>query len=505
VARGEGARPVVLVGLFLTVVSGSLLLKASLVRPPGTVFVGTFYYRDDFYNYLSYVQQAADGALAFANKLAPPTAPARLVNLEWLLVGWLSRLLGGHILVAYRLFGGLVALVLVVLVDQVLRRAGIAPPRRLAGLLLVFVGGGLGGLLVAARALPVEHAYDVRAGLYPFVEVLANPHFVAGTALFLASLLEFAGGRPARGIALATALGLVRPYDLATLALVAVTAILLLDGRTDWLRRLLPLLGLLPILAWNVWLFVLSPGFGAFSSPRYTAVAPSPWQLALALAPAAILALTAARRGAGSDPEHRHRVYLALWAGAALALGALPLVPFSSQFLVGIGVPLLGLAAVGLSGMGRGWLEGAVPLLAGSSLLVVGLVGGTSPAWHVPAGRWRAAATTLRPLCQRGDLVLAPPDVGLYVGGLTACWPWVSHAGAPSYDVRNRAMRQFYEDSSPQGRSRFLAETGARFVVFPAARPRGEEWSPEDAGFRRLGGGEESDLAVFTREGRAER
>jgi hypothetical protein len=494
-----GSRPVVLVGLLLVVLSSSLLLKAALVRPRGTVFAGTFYYQDDFYNYLSYVQQAEDGALVFRNKLAPPTAPRRLVNVEWLLVGWLSWLLGGHVLVAYRVFGALAALVLVVLVDRALRRAGIAPGRRLAGLLLVFVGGGLGGLLVTMRVLPPERAYDLRAGLYPFVEVLANPHFVVGTALLLAALLELAAERPARGVLLGTVLGLVRPYDLAILAFVAFSATLLLARPRGWPRRRLPLLGLLPILAWNVWLFLLSPGFGAFSSDRYAVVAPSPGELALALGPAVVLAF-AAFRGPGFDAERRHRVYLALWAGAALALGALPIVPFSSQFLVGIGVPLLALAAVGLSGMRRLWLDAAVPLLAGSSLLVVGLVAGTSPAWHVPADRWRVAATTLRPLCRRGDLVLAPPDIGLYVGGLTACWPWVSHRAAPTFEARDRAARQFYSYTSAEERSQFLAETGVRFVVLPPPGAEGRGWSPAEAGFRRLDAREGSDLAVFARE-----
>jgi hypothetical protein len=499
VPRGEEARPVVLVGLLLTVLSGSLLLKASLVRPPGTVFVGTFYDRDDFYNYLSYVQQAEEGALVFGNKLAPPTARPMLVNVEWLLVGWLSRLLGGHALVAYRVFGGLAALVLVALVDRALRRAGIHPAKRLAGLLLVFVGGGLGGWLVAIGASPAEQAFDVRAGLYPFVEVLANPHFLAGTALLLASLLELAGGRPVRGIALGTLLGLVRPYDVAILALVAVAATLALSPPREWPRRLLPLCGLLPILGWNAWLFLGSSGFRAFSSRRYASVAPTPRELAFALGPAVLLALAALRRRAGSDAEHRHRVYLALWAGAALALGALPLFPFSAQFLVGIGVPLLALAAVGLSRTRGGWLEASMALLAGSSILIVGLVWGTSPAWHVPADRWRVAAV-LRPLCRRGDVVLAPPDVGLYVGGLTACWPWVSHAAAPTYEARDRAARRFYADPSREARSRFLAETGVRFVVFPGAGAAGAEWSPEEAGFRRLGGGTSLDLAVFVRD-----
>jgi hypothetical protein len=499
VSRPRGSRPVILVGLLLVVLSSSLLLKAALVRPRGTVFAGTFYYRDDFYNYLSYVQQAEDGALVFRNKLAPPTAPPRLVNVEWLLVGWLSRLLGGHILVAYRVFGALAVLALVALVDRTLVRAGIPPSRRLFGLLLVFTGGGLGGLLTVLRLLPPQRAFDLRAGLYPFLEVVANPHFVAGTALLLAALLAFAEDRPVVGCALGTVLGLVRPYDLAILGFVAFSATLLLARPRDWPRRLLPLLGLLPIFAWNVWLFLLSPGFRAFSNPRYVTVAPTLLQLALALGPAALVSLAVLLRRPASEGEHRHRLYLALWAGGAFALGVLPLVSFSTQFLAGIGVPLLGLAAVGLSGMRRGVLETAVPLLAGSSVLIVVFVSGASPLWHVPASRWRAAER-LRPLCRRGDVVLAPPDIGLYVGGLTACWPWVSHQAAPTFGARDRAARQFYADPSAERRSRFLAETGVRFVVFPVPAERGEGWSPEEAGFRRVDGGGPSDVAVFVRE-----
>ena len=103
--RGEWARPVVLTWLLLAGLSSALLLRATFSSPPGTVFVGTFYYVDDFYNYLSYVQQAEQGALVFRNKLAPPTLAPALVNLEWLLVGWLSALLGGWPLLAYRLVG----------------------------------------------------------------------------------------------------------------------------------------------------------------------------------------------------------------------------------------------------------------------------------------------------------------------------------------------------------------------------------------------------------------
>jgi hypothetical protein len=249
VTRGQWARPVVITWLLLAVVSGSLLLRAALTPPPGTVFVGTFYYVDDFYNYLSYVQQAEDGALVFRNKLASPTLPPALVNLEWLAVGWLATLLGGAPLVAYRLLGLFAVVPFVVVVDCWLGRGGLPTRQRLAGLLLVFTGGGLGGALVASGLLPGPRAYDLLAGLFPFVETVANPHFVVGTTLLAAALGAFAAGKPGRAVLLGTVLALVRPYDAALLAGVEALAVLVGRPPREWLRSLLPVAALAPALA----------------------------------------------------------------------------------------------------------------------------------------------------------------------------------------------------------------------------------------------------------------
>ena len=394
---GGGRRAALFVFLLLAAVSVSLALRAWLAPPRGTVFVGTFYHVDDFYNYLSYVEQAERGAFVFRNKLADPDLPPSLVNLEWLSVGWLSALLGGSPLVAYRVFGLLALAALVLGIERWLTRSGLPPDRRLAGLLLVCTGGGLGGLLLALGRLPGERALDVRTGAFPFVEAVANPHFVAGTALLLAALGAFATGRPATAAALGTVLGLVRPYDAALLAGIEGVAVLLTSPARDWPRRLLPVGALLPVLAYDVWLFLASPGFSAFSSPRYASLAPSATDLAVALGPAALLAVTAVRWRGGDGAGHRLR--LALWATLALLVLVLRPVSFSLQFIVGIGVPLLVLGAVGLARLPRGVLETAVPLMASTGAVVAWLCASPGPSRHAPAERWRVAAA-LRAVCR---------------------------------------------------------------------------------------------------------
>jgi hypothetical protein len=500
VRAGEGARPVVLTWLLLAGLSSALLVRATFSSPPGTVFVGTFYYVDDFYNYLSYVQQAEQGALVFRNKLAPPTLAPALVNLEWLVVGWLAALLGGAPLVAYRLVGLAALAVLVHQVDRWLVRGGLPPPRRLPGLLLVFTGGGLGWVLVALKG--GVRPYDVVAGLYPFVEALANPHFVVGTALLVTALGAFAMDRPGLGVVLGNLLALARPYDAALLAGVAALAVVLRWPPAQWPRRLLPVTALLPALCYNAWVFLWSPGFPIFSAPVYATSGPSLLELVLAVGPAALIALTAARTGSGaSHSGRRHRLHLALWAALALLMVVLRPVSFSLQFLAGIGVPLLALGAIGLGQRRQGILEAAVVVFAGTAVTVTALQLQPNAYRNVPAERWRVAAA-LGKVCRTGEIVVAPSDIGLYAGGLSSCWPWVSHTASPEHASREAATGRFYS-GSPPARGRFLDEVCAAHVVVPRAWPAGG--LPPGAPYR-LGievDGPGGGLAVYSRDPRA--
>jgi hypothetical protein len=492
---GERARSAGLVFLLLAAVSGALLLHAALFPPRGTVFVGTFYYVDDFYNYLSYVEQAERGELVFRNKLVDPSLPPSLVNLEWLAVGWLSALLGGRPLLAYRLFGLAALAALVLGVDRWLARSGLPASRRLAGLLLVFTGAGPGGALLAAGWLPGARAIDVRTGAFPFVEAIANPHFVAGTALLVAALGAFASGRAWLGAGLGTVLGLVRPYDAALLAGIEGLSAVLAAPAREWPRRLAPVATLGLVLGYNAWLLLGSRNARSIVAP-YAAAAPSRADVALALGPAALLALAALRAGGGDGAGHRLR--LALWASLALLIVLLRPVSFSLQFIVGVGVPLLSLAALGLARLPRGVLEASVPLMATTAAAVVWLCTLPSPGRHVQAQRYRVALA-LRETCRPGEVVVAPEDVGLYGGGLSPCWPYVSHAAAPDYQARAAVVGRLYGEASPEERAALLEEAGAALVVLPPRLPPG--WLGPATPFRPLPSAPGEGLAVYRRGG----
>ena len=92
-------------------------------------------------------------------------------------------------------------------------------------------------------------------------------------------------------------------------------------------RHFLPVLALVPVLAYDGWLFLAGPGFSAFSSPRYANQAPAAGDLAIALGPAALLALTAARLR--RDEGARYLLRLGLWAALALLVVVVRPVSFS--------------------------------------------------------------------------------------------------------------------------------------------------------------------------------
>jgi hypothetical protein len=481
---GRGG-PVIAVWLLLMVVTNLPYLRAWVWPPRGAAFLGVFYSIPDVYNYYSYVQQAEEGALLFINKLAPePHAPA-LMNLEWWLVGWISALLGGTPGLAYRIFGALVTLALIAGVDRWLRVSGLPSTHRLAALLLVFTGAGFGGVLFKAVGPPAWRFLDLTTGLFPIVSILVNPHFVAGTCLLvwaLYALGEVPGRRGAViGILLGTALGLVRPYDLVLLVAIRIVIVVVQQAPATWPRSLLPLAGLLPVVAYDYWVFYRYPPFRALSSYGYAF--PQVGSLLLALLP--VLAVPLLLRsgwwrlaGARLGPGH---VFTA-WAlvGAAFMLQPFS---FSLQFLANWGLPLLALGALGLAVR-----RPAATFLVAAALSTTGLVAVRllleDNYWYIPT--WKmSSARLLRAHCRPGDVALAPTDLGLLINAHSSCSAHVAHPVMRDYARREQEVDRFFNEGGPQWRAALLERACVRFVLFPLA-PHGltpRDWMGEATPF----------------------
>jgi hypothetical protein len=491
------------VWLLLSAWTGSLYLRAALAPPPGRVFAGTFHWIDDFYNYASYIQQAEDGAFFFRNKLLEPeVSRPELVNLEWWLLGRLSLGLGRRPFLAYRLFALVGTAALVAAVARWLERAGLPHSHRLPALCLVFLGGGLGGLLFEFTDLPVWRCGDMAGGLYPFMEILANPHFVAGSALFLWALYAFmavpAPAGPLLGVGLGTALGLVRPYDLALLGLVRGLGVVATEPKRRVVRSLLPLVGLVPVLAYDLWVFFGSDQFAPFRSGGRI---PPLVEFVPAVAPALLLAALAWSGRAERDEARTARAHLGAWVAVALAVIVARAGHFSLQFLVGAGTPMLMLGAIFLARFSPRATVLATLALASTTVAATRVALDDDPNWFVPRPRM-AAALALRESCRSADVVFAPPDIGLYAIALSACHAVVAHPAQPDYARRLEEAREFYEGASPAERAAWLDERGVTHLVLPGdLGPRAVSWLGPRTPFARVGqvGPPASPISVYAR------
>ena len=494
---GAGRRPVILAWLFVCALVSLPYVRAATRPPAGRVFVGFFYYVDDAYNYLSFVQQAEDGAFLLRNKDISPPRPARLVNLEWWLVGRVSAAVGRRPALAYRLFGLAAALLLLAGVDRWLTAAGLPLAHRLPALLLVALGGGLGGALLTLGLRPLARSPDLYAGLFPFVELFANPHFVAGTGLLLWTLWAYHRARTwdghLRAALLGTALGLVRPYDLALVAFVHSFVVLCTETPRAWLPRLVTLAGLLPVVLYDAWLFFASADFAVFSSRVFQF--PPRSDFVWALGPAALLAASWwGRRGTGE--QRTAALYLVGWAAAGALILAFRPLSFSLQFLAGIGLPLLALGALGLARLPPAATLAVAAALSVNAVVSLRLALDDNPYWFVLAPRM-AVAAALRPHCRAGDVVLSPPDIGLYAGGLTRCGAYVAHPATTSFEARAAEVRDFYARDAPAARTALLDRHCLSHVVLPGgAGDVPSAWLGPDTPFRRVAGAGQGPAAI---------
>jgi len=502
-------RALLLVGTLLATLTTAPYVKAWLEPPRGHRFLGFFFQIEDVYNYLTYVQQAEDGALLFVNKAAGPDQRPVLVNVEWLLVGRLSSLIGRQPALAYRIVGVVAIFALLGGTLALLRRTGVPPGHTTAALLLVAFGAGLGGLRYLWLGPPPWRSLDLISGLFPFVAALVNPHFVVGSALLCWALLAFLDGRNARALLLGSLLGLARPYDLALLVALRGLGVCLSEPPRAWIRALWPLLGFAPVLAYNLWVFYLSSGFRIFSDVRY--VPPPLVDMAVALGPAVALAAFGLFRGPG-DPAAR--AHVVAWAGVGVALAVFRPIAISLQFLVCIGVPLFVLGARGLSRAApliRRLVGGPVVSWVLATLLAIGLCSTSmvalwivfhpNPRWFVPQERYDVALE-LRRTCRPGQRVLAPPDIGLYAGALSSCSPLVAHPGASDFERRAASLERFYGPASASERRLFLADEKIDHVVVPGdPGPDPVEWLEAGSGFSRVSrvAGPRGVLSVYSR------
>lgn len=474
--------------LMVAAVTSLPYATAALRPPPGTAFTGALFYRDDFFQYLSFAEQAERGAFLFTNKFDPEPHPPALVNLEWWAAGRLAALLGGRTVLAFHVLRVLAIGALLMGAARLLALAGLEGSRLVWALALVATGGGLGWLRLL-QGTPSWKVPDLLMGLYPWHQSLFNTHFVVGTALLLWALLLhllWRAGRASRWpwIVAAWALGLSRPYDLA--ALLAVTVGLVLwdvarDRRWRAGRSLLDLLWLAPLLAYYALVVGSHPSFAGWKTQAID-LSPPRHEFILALGPAALLVLAWGRRPSATPEQAAVRRALAVWCGALAALLVVFTDPMAKQCATSLGAALLLWAA---SVVPARWLAPATLVLAPTSGLLLWLAFNPSPDSFAPTDYF-AATRLLAPSCAPREIAVAPTDLSLLIAGLTPCSVVLGHRLlTPRFADEVGEGNRFYYDAStdPWWRLAYLERKGAAFVLLPAGKG---SWLGAQAPFERI-------------------
>jgi hypothetical protein len=162
---------------------------------------------------------------------------------------------------------------------------------------------------------------------------------------------------------------------------------------------------------------------------------------------------------------------------------------FGLQFLVGMGVPLLTLGAVGLAPFAPRWTALAAVLFGTTAVVATRVALADDPHWFVPRTRM-AAAVLLRDTCRPGDLVFAHPDVGLYAIGLSSCHAVLAHPAVSDYEERLAEAARFYDaETSAEDRVSILDRRGVTHLMLPGeAGPRPTTWLGPRTSFERVAG-----------------
>lgn len=422
--------------IFAAQAAGSKFVFGGFLLNPldGNSYLAKMYqgWRGDWRFTLPYTAQSGNGSYLFLFYLFLGHL-ARWLNLPLLLVFHIFRILGtaGMLVALYFFFK-------TTLVEERLY---------LPAFVLASLGSGLGWLLLPLGAFTADYWV---AETYPFLSAYANPHFVIGLALLLWILAQQALPRrlvlkDGLFIVLAAlALSVISPFGVI-IALVISGSWMLLISRRDISGRvhsranfwqlilaepfLWILIGGLPLSIYDFWIARVDPFLAGWNLQNITS-APALWDTLVSLSPAILFALVGAwavHRKPNQGIPSGYRL-LILWAISGLLLLYAPF-ELQRRFMMGLYIPLAGLAVIGLASLAEriqkrmSFLFLLVFLLSLPTNLLVLLAAQRGaqtrdPQIYLTRGE-RMALTWIEENTAPADLILASPQMGLFIPAYT--------------------------------------------------------------------------------------
>lgn len=363
--------------------------------PPGYQFSGQLAYSPDQNMYFSFISQARDGAFVLKNKLTTMPHSAVFVNLEYWLVGFIQRITGISENAVYHVWRFMGAVLLAIGFYMLVMVSLPSPRRRVAAFAAFFCTGGFGFIFAMLSALHLigfdttqQGIIDMRYGSLPFQQLITNPHFSFPHGLILIAYAFFMMGERYgkdryylySGI-MFNVIGLVRPYDIIPPVIIFPLYVLLTNGSLRFefrmlLRKMLPLLLIVPVFLYNVWLFKYNEVFKYWSLQGHNAgTLPSvPWHY-MVYGIVGVLALVRLMQAKQHRPG-KMGVFIALWFGVTFVFIHLgryfPAIGWSPQIGVYLAAPLtLAACSVQYAGIisARAMRFLVIPVIAGFILI----------------------------------------------------------------------------------------------------------------------------------------
>ncbi len=463
-------------------------LYACLVTPDDMQFTGLLSNPTDGNSYLAKMRQGAQGNWLFHLPYTSEDHDGAFIFTYYLFLGRLSALLGLPLILTYHLARVVNSLILLFVVYYFASLLGLDKRPLRTAFLLVGLSSGLGWLAVPFNVL----APDLRVPeAITFYSIFANPHFPLAMALMLlifAFVIVPSQRNAFFGAVFASILlGIVQPFCVITVYSVLggyFVLRFLQERRLPWpeiLRGMVVGAATAPIIAYDYYVYTFNPALHAWSEQNIT-LSPPLWEYAIAYG--LVLALTVG--GAVLAIRRRSKVDLFLLAWSTVN-GLLLYAPFSLQrrLVMGLHVPLCILAAMALSRYvlprsspaRRTLILGAFIVLTIPSNLFVLMASMAGAAGHdsrLYLYRDEAKAMTwLKENTQPADIVLASPEMGLFIPAWAGNRVLYGHPFETIEAEKKRALAEtFYQTQTEESARQGIIESYHVAYVFYGPRER---------------------------------
>ena len=441
------------------------------------VFSGFLLNPLDGNSYLAKMYQGWDGNWRFHLPFTAEPGEGAYLFLFYLGLGHLARVVDLPLVVVYHLARGMGAVFLLVSMWAFFGQLFQDERSRRLAFALASLGSGMGWLLVPFGAFTSDFWV---AETYPFLSMYANPHFPIGLALVL--LLVKPGfektNKRRTGIyeaAVAFFLSVVNPFGV-------VVSLMALGCFSVWLiyrkapfepvvKRALIVAGAgLPTLIYDIWVANTDPVFRTWNMQNLT---PSPpvWDLIFSLSPALLLGGLGVFFGLKKNKiQGNSRIsLLILWAGFGLLSLYLPF-GLQRRFMMGLFVPMAGLAALGIKYLGDMKRERyriltfSLFLLSLPTNLIILLaaqsgIDSRDSKIFLTKGESRALSW-IEANTDRDALILSSPEMGLFIPAYTGRRVIYGHPFETAYaQLEEEVVLGFYQGRAPEeDRTAFLQD-----------------------------------------------